>query len=163
MNQNPYATPQAPAGQPSQPAPPMTIKKLLFSFQGRINRAKYWGAMLGIYAVLIVLVVIAGTFSGGETTAAAVELNSTGLSDGASDSGGDISGGFLLVLGVLYIVFGWMGLALQAKRWHDRGKSGWMILVNFIPLVGGIWALVECGFLSGTPGPNQYGPDPLMR
>ncbi|MFT6862889.1 MAG: uncharacterized membrane protein YhaH (DUF805 family), partial [Akkermansiaceae bacterium] len=57
----------------------------------------------------------------------------------------------------------WMGLALQGKRWHDRGKSGWMILVNFIPLVGGIWALVECGFLSGTPGPNQYGPDPLVR
>ena len=28
-------------------------------------------------------------------------------------------------------------------------------------LIGGIWTLVECGFLKGTAGPNQYGPDPL--
>jgi uncharacterized membrane protein YhaH (DUF805 family) len=25
----------------------------------------------------------------------------------------------------------------------------------------GIWAIVELGFLKGTPGPNRYGPDPL--
>jgi len=24
-----------------------------------------------------------------------------------------------------------------------------------------IWALVECGFLKGTEGPNQYGEDPV--
>lgn len=24
-----------------------------------------------------------------------------------------------------------------------------------------IWGLVELGFLRGTPGPNQYGPDPI--
>jgi uncharacterized membrane protein YhaH (DUF805 family) len=24
-----------------------------------------------------------------------------------------------------------------------------------------LWALVVLGFLRGTPGPNQYGPDPL--
>jgi len=141
----------------------MTITKLLFSFQGRINRAKYWGGILGVYAVVIVLVVIASSVLGGDTTAAAVELESTGLNDGEVGSSEEISGGALAGLGILYLFFGWMGVALQAKRWHDRGKSGWMVLVNFIPLVGGIWALVECGFLSGTPGPNQYGPDPLAR
>src|SRR3954467_8244376 len=35
------------------------------------------------------------------------------------------------------------GLAAQVKRWHDRGKSGLMILINFIPVVGWIWAGVE--------------------
>jgi uncharacterized membrane protein YhaH (DUF805 family) len=30
-----------------------------------------------------------------------------------------------------------------------------------VPIIGPIWALVECGFLRGTEGPNAYGPDPL--
>ena len=28
-------------------------------------------------------------------------------------------------------------------------------------VIGGLWYLIECGFLRGTPGPNTYGPDPL--
>ena len=64
---------------------------------------------------------------------------------------------------LLFPIFGvlmWSALALQAKRWHDRGKSGWMFLVTFIPLVGALWTLVECGFLDGTPGENKFGPSP---
>lgn len=37
---------------------------------------------------------------------------------------------------------------------------GW-ILLGLIIIVA-IWALVELGFLKGTSGPNQFGPDPLM-
>ena len=50
---------------------------------------------------------------------------------------------------------------MQVKRWHDRGKSGWWVLIALIPLVGPIWAIIETGFLPGTSGPNEYGPDPL--
>jgi uncharacterized membrane protein YhaH (DUF805 family) len=50
-------------------------------------------------------------------------------------------------------------LAVQVRRLHDQDKSGWMILVGLIPLIGPIWLLVL--YLSeGTRGPNQYGPDP---
>lgn len=139
----------------------MTIKNLLFSFQGRINRAKYWGGIVGIYAVLFVIIIVATSLFGGDTAAVASELEGSAFEDGGMESSSEVSGGLLAGLGVVYILFGWMGLALQVKRWHDRAKSGWMVLVNFIPVVGGIWALVECGFLSGTSGPNQYGPDPL--
>jgi hypothetical protein len=31
----------------------------------------------------------------------------------------------------------------------------------FVPVIGGLWYLVECGFLKGTTGPHNYGPDPL--
>ena len=34
------------------------------------------------------------------------------------------------------------GLALTVRRLHDVGKSGWMILIALIPLIGGIWILV---------------------
>jgi uncharacterized membrane protein YhaH (DUF805 family) len=77
----------------------------------------------------------------------------------------------------------WIGLALATKRLHDRNKSaGWLAIFYALPgileRIGGfagdaevvlliasmalsIWALVELGFLRGTPGPNGYGPDPL--
>ena len=51
----------------------------------------------------------------------------------------------------------WVSLAISVKRWHDRGKSGWWVLIGFIPIIGGLWALIETGFLGGDPGPNQYG------
>jgi uncharacterized membrane protein YhaH (DUF805 family) len=54
-----------------------------------------------------------------------------------------------------------MSLAVFAKRWHDRDKSGWWSLILLVPFIGSIWALVECGCLPGTEGPNRYGADPL--
>lgn len=50
-------------------------------------------------------------------------------------------------------------LAVSVRRLHDQDKSGWMILVGLIPLIGGIWLLILY-LTEGTRGPNQYGPDP---
>ena len=54
----------------------------------------------------------------------------------------------------------WISLALQVKRWHDRGKSGWWVLLGCIPYSGAIWSFIELGCLRGTDGPNEYGHDP---
>lgn len=51
------------------------------------------------------------------------------------------------------------GLAVSIRRLHDVGKSGWMSLIVFIPLVGFIW-LIVLACTDSTPGPNQYGPNP---
>lgn len=51
------------------------------------------------------------------------------------------------------------GLAVAARRLHDVGKSGWMLLISLIPLIGGIWLLVLLASDS-HPGDNQYGPNP---
>jgi uncharacterized membrane protein YhaH (DUF805 family) len=68
-------------------------------------------------------------------------------------------------VGIVLFVFGivalWISIAVAVKRYHDRNKSGWWVFIVFVPIIGGIWYLVECGFLRGTPGPNDYGPDPL--
>jgi hypothetical protein len=53
----------------------------------------------------------------------------------------------------------WILLTVQVKRWHDRGKPGWMVLINLTG-VGILWTFVELGFLRGTRGPNKYGADP---
>jgi len=112
----------------------MDYQKLLFTFDGRINRAKYWIGT-GLSWVLAVVAV---------TLLAAI--------------GGTI--GFLVAI-VAYIALIWIGLAVAIKRWHDRGKSGWWILIVFVPIIGWLWALIENGFLEGDKGDNQYGSDPL--
>ena len=53
--------------------------------------------------------------------------------------------------------------AVGIKRFHDRNKSGWWYLIVFIPIIGGLWFLIECGFLKGTDGDNDYGSDPLVK
>jgi uncharacterized membrane protein YhaH (DUF805 family) len=51
------------------------------------------------------------------------------------------------------------GLAVGVRRLHDVGKSGWMMLIALIPIVGGIWLLVLfC--LEGVTGQNEYGSNP---
>jgi uncharacterized membrane protein YhaH (DUF805 family) len=66
-------------------------------------------------------------------------------------------GAGLLVIYALAILV--PSLAVQVRRFHDQDKSGWFILLGFIPAVGGLIVLVfMC--LPGTPGSNQYGPDP---
>lgn len=107
---------------------------LLFSFEGRINRAKFWlGAVVMSIVPLLFFMVAAA-------------VNSTFL---------------WVVASLVYLLIIWPALAISIKRWHDRGKSGWWIFIGFVPFIGGLWALIETGFLPGTPGTNQYGPDPL--
>jgi uncharacterized membrane protein YhaH (DUF805 family) len=52
-------------------------------------------------------------------------------------------------------------LALTVRRLHDVGKSGWMLLIGFIPLVGAIW-LFGIAITKGIKGDNNYGTDPKL-
>jgi uncharacterized membrane protein YhaH (DUF805 family) len=109
--------------------------KSLFSFNGRLPRSKFWA----FQAVWIVTIMVLGGL---------MEL----LGDGAT----------IIVVPVFFLMIGPM-IAVQVKRWHDQDRSGAFILVNFIPFVGGMIALIMLGAIPGTPGPNSYGPDPLDR
>lgn len=48
-------------------------------------------------------------------------------------------------------------LAVQVKRWHNRNKSGWWVLINCVPLIGAIWVFVEAGPLAGDQASNNFG------
>ncbi|MDN3593498.1 DUF805 domain-containing protein [Zunongwangia endophytica] len=61
---------------------------------------------------------------------------------------------------VLYMLASLLpSLAVSVRRLHDIGKSGWMLLVGFIPLVGSIWMLILL-ITDSEPSDNQYGPNP---
>ena len=49
--------------------------------------------------------------------------------------------------------------AVTIRRLHDIGKSGWWILIGFIPYIGPIVLLVFC-CLDSESGTNKYGPNP---
>jgi uncharacterized membrane protein YhaH (DUF805 family) len=103
-------------------------KKLLFSFAGRLTRRPFWVVTLTLAAVNTYLA-FALTSSPGPT-----------VSDGWTMAP---FGTYLLWLPVSV----WISLATQVKRWHDRDKSGWWVLIGFVPVVGWAWSLVEAGFL----------------
>jgi uncharacterized membrane protein YhaH (DUF805 family) len=67
--------------------------------------------------------------------------------------------GLFYLLYVLAILL--PGLGVSVRRLHDLGKSGWFMFIALIPIVGGIWLLVLL-CLAGTPGENQYGPNPKL-
>ena len=50
-------------------------------------------------------------------------------------------------------------LAVLIRRLHDIGKSGWMLLIAFIPLIGVFWLLFLL-VTDSSPGENQYGNNP---
>ena len=49
-------------------------------------------------------------------------------------------------------------IAIAVRRLHDTGRSGWMILLGLIPLVGSIILIVF--YVQPSDGPNEYGAGP---
>lgn len=160
--QPPYGQPYPPQPMPGQPYPPgfappgyvpvvephnSSFLHVLFSFHGRISRFEYWvkgvllGGLLMSVALFVALMIDAGLG------------NINGNLDDPNSRGPIVFG---LVLMVILV---WPNLALQVKRWHDRDKSGWFVLVNLIPIAGPIWSFIELGFLRGSIGPNRFGAD----
>lgn len=130
----------------------MSLVQFLFSFEGRARRLHVWIFFLVLSLVYGGLFWQFGNFHvvrdyttqdsyyGPAFVLAAIEHNA--------------------FVWPVYLVSIWMKLAVLTKRWHDRGKSGWWNLVGLIPVIGGLWVLIECGFLDGTRGSNKYGPSP---
>jgi uncharacterized membrane protein YhaH (DUF805 family) len=50
-------------------------------------------------------------------------------------------------------------IAVTIRRLHDSNKSGWWLLVVFIPFIGGVILFVLM-LLDGTPGQNKFGANP---
>ena len=107
-------------------------------FGGRSQRKEYWMFLLGVVIVAIVLAAVEGVL---------------GMSGSIIGMYGPLTG--LLILGIII-----PGLAVQVRRFHDQDKSGWFVLLGFIPIVGGLIVLVFM-LLKGTDGPNRFGPNPL--
>lgn len=104
-------------------------------FSGRARRKEYWtfffinmAAVLG----LTVLDISAGLFS--------------------KELGLGLFGGVYTLLLLL------PALGVCVRRLHDTARSGWWLLLAFVPLLGLVLVYFYC--LEGTRGVNEYGDDP---
>jgi uncharacterized membrane protein YhaH (DUF805 family) len=146
----------------------MDYARLLFSFKGRINRARYLVVQLALLAFWLVLW---PKFSF------------------------HFSSQWEALQWVVAIPMIWINAAITVKRLHDRNRSGWwavaILVLNrlsyvyyslFFGLYFGVdissarelllvmlavalsllqtWIIIELFFLMGTDGPNRFGPDP---
>ena len=50
-------------------------------------------------------------------------------------------------------------IAVSVRRLHDIGRTGWWVLIGFVPLIGLI-VLIVFAVQEGQSGSNEYGPDP---
>jgi uncharacterized membrane protein YhaH (DUF805 family) len=105
-------------------------------FSGRSRRMEYWYFVLFNIIVSIVL----------------------GVIDGLLGTSGSYAGAGLLsgIYGLAVLI---PSLAVTVRRLHDTDRTGWWILIALVPLIGVIVLLVFA-LLEGTPGNNQYGPNP---
>ncbi len=144
----------------------MDLQYVFGSFDGRINRAKWWAGAVIIAVINIVLGLIIDVLFGA-----------------------GFFGTFLLTIVLLALFF--PAYAVCAKRFQDRDRPGKTALYGLVPMllanllqifgragttqepnaVGWIcnminlgvllWFVIELGILRGTPGQNHYGGDPL--
>jgi uncharacterized membrane protein YhaH (DUF805 family) len=106
------------------------------TFNGRARRREYWTFQLVNLLLVIALAVVdelTGTFD-----------EDVGL--------GLLSG--LYLLAILLPSF-----AVQVRRLHDTGRSGWWILVGLVPLIGNL-VLIVFSLLDSQPDSNRFGPNP---
>lgn len=113
-------------------------------FSGRSRRMEFW--MFALFQIIVIV----GLFMLG------------GLINAFESPGGGV--GASIFMGLLFLVclgFFIPGLAVQVRRLHDLGFTGWLVLLGFVPLGG--FVLLVFMFLDGQPGDNKYGPDPKGR
>jgi len=122
-----------------------TSNEFLFSFQGRINRAKYWYALFASSAACLVFLsilafAIAGVF-GSHIESVDVDFFHVltklpalpfgiNFRDPAPSPGAIIL--FYAMGTPIFVVGMWFWAATTVKRLHDRDKTGWWIVPFFI-------------------------------
>ena len=107
------------------------IKDNYANFSGRARRREFWGFIL-FYVIIYMTLSIVSVL---------------------------IYEQLVTIVGLFALAVFIPNLAVSVRRLHDIGKSGWFLLVGFIPLIGGIWLLILL-CTDSDAGINEYGPNP---
>ena len=110
----------------------LDVLKQYAVFNGRARRKEFWMFALVNFVISIVLLLV----------------------DMATD-GFDL----LALLYSLAVLLPSLGVSI--RRLHDTDRSGWWVLVGFVPILGGIILLVLMA-IEGDSGPNSHGPNPKL-
>ncbi len=109
-------------------------------FRGRAGRPEFWFWTLFQTLAFLIPLMVASLVS---------RLDVDGSAQGAE--------GVAVLLVIAWFGLWLPGLAVTVRRLHDTDRSGWWILINLVPTIGGIWLLILL-CQRGTYGPNRFGP-----
>lgn len=108
----------------------LEVLKKYAVFTGRARRTEYWMFVLFNFIVAVVL----------------------GIIDRVIGTGG--------LLGAVYgLAVLLPGIGVAIRRLHDTGRTGWWLLIGFVPLIGLI-VLIVFMVMDSKPGDNEYGAYP---
>ena len=113
-----------------------SVFRRYFEFHGRSMRSEFWWFILFYLVVSIVIAAPAGALR---------------------EDGGILYGLYGLFILASLIPY----LAVAVRRLHDRNRTGWWLLLTFVPFGG--FVLIYWWALPGDPGPNRYGPPPTVE
>lgn len=113
------------------------------TIRGRASRSEFWYWVLFVMIAMAICAIIDGTVFG-------ITDPATGA---ANNNAGPV--GTILALAILI-----PHVCVSVRRLHDTERSGWWLLINFIPILG-IILLIVWFATKGTDGPNRFGDDPL--
>ena len=116
----------------------LEVLKKYAAFSGRARRKEYW-------MFTLVSTIIWGVLAYAE------------LSLGIRSSLQSV--GMLSMIYMLVVLL--PSIAVTVRRLHDTGRSGWWLLLLFLPLVGPL-ALLVFSVQDSEAGSNDYGPNPKM-
>ena len=106
------------------------------TFTGRAQRAEFWYFILFFWLITIGLITID---------------NLVGSANYEFGTG--------LLSGIFWLATFIPGIAVSVRRLHDTNRSGWWLLLDLIPFIGGIILFVWF-VRDGTPGDNRFGANP---
>lgn len=117
----------------------LLVLKKYAVFNGRARRKEYWFFVLFNFLVAVAL----------------------GIVDSLAGSYNPEVG--MGLLGTVYALAVFIpSIAVFVRRLHDTGRSGWWILIAFIPLIGALVLLVFM-LLDSEDKENKYGPSPKLE
>nr|WP_024309675.1 DUF805 domain-containing protein [Pseudomonas sp. P818] len=128
---SPYAPPQANVAEQL----PQYSELKVFSVSGRIGRVRYLGWTMAMLLCMLPMLLL---FAGASAISSAL-------------------GTLIMAAGVIAMIV--IGVFIGVQRLHDIGWSGWLWLLNFVPFIGSVFALLML-IIPGTQGVNRYGPPP---
>ncbi|MBV5261568.1 DUF805 domain-containing protein [Synechococcus moorigangaii CMS01] len=103
------------------------------NFSGRARRKEFWYVFIVNLAISLILSILEQTFLGGLAS----------------------------LLSIVYsLAFLLPGIALGIRRLHDTGRSGWWLLIGFVPIIGAIVLIIFFASPS-VSGQNQYNVDTM--
>ncbi len=118
------------------------------SFSGRSTRREFWGFAIINFLILFGLFYLQATVQVSESSNVATAKTLRTVID------------FGIILYILLTLS--PALAAMCRRWHDLGRTGKWLWLNFVPVVGTVVSLFF--FLGkGDEGTNDYGRDPRER